>query len=100
MLFPNLNGYSIVVALCYDTDVFGYVQKPKINCGDIEKMPMQDGAEKDNYIYINCATKDCICERKLNYDDMVFPVQHYTYTRLEERKEPVMCLGRVRACHD
>lgn len=44
-ILPKLEGYSVVVALCYDTDVFGCVQKPKINWGDVEKMLIQDGAE-------------------------------------------------------
>lgn len=57
-IFPKLNGYSIVVALCYDTDVFGYVQKPKINWGDIEKMLMQDGAEKVIHIRAEKSIED------------------------------------------
>lgn len=57
-ILPKLEGYSVVVALCYDTDIFGYVQKPKINWSDIEKMLMQDGAEKVIHIRAEKSIED------------------------------------------
>lgn len=57
-IIPKLNGYNIVVALCYDTDVFGYVQKPKINWSEIEKMLKQDGAEKVLHIKAEKSIED------------------------------------------
>lgn len=57
-ILPKLEGYSVVVALCYDTDVFGYVQKPKINWSDIEKILIQDGAEKVIHIRAEKSIED------------------------------------------
>lgn len=47
-----------MVALCYDTDVFGYVQKPKMNWGNIEKMLLQDGAERVIHIRAEKSIED------------------------------------------
>ncbi len=57
-ILPKLDGYSVVVALCYDTDVFGYVQKPKINWDNIEKMLLQDGAERVIHIKAEKSIED------------------------------------------
>lgn len=57
-ILPKLGGYSVVVALCYDTDVFGYVQKPKMNWGNIEKMLLQDGAERVIHIRAEKSIED------------------------------------------
>lgn len=57
-ILPKLDGYSVIVALCYDTDVFGYVQKPKINWSEIEKMLLQDGAERVIHIRAEKSIED------------------------------------------
>lgn len=45
-ILPKVSDYHITVALCYDTDVFGYVQKPKIKWTEVESMLLNDGASK------------------------------------------------------
>lgn len=57
-ILPKLEGYSVTVALCYDTDVFGYVQKPKINWSEIESMLKKDGAEKVLHIKAEKSIED------------------------------------------
>lgn len=45
-ILPKIQGDEITVVLCYDTDVFGYVQKPRINWKEIEGMLINDGANQ------------------------------------------------------
>lgn len=57
-VLPKLNGYQVTVALCYDTDVFGYAQKPKINWREIEKLLLKDGADKVIHIKAEKSIED------------------------------------------
>ena len=55
---PKVEGYQITVAVCYDTDVFGYVQRPKINWKEVEKLLIDDGAHKVIHIKAEKSIED------------------------------------------
>ena len=55
---PKVEGYQITVALCYDADVFGYVQRPKINWKEVEKLLKDDGAHKVLHIKAEKSIED------------------------------------------
>jgi len=57
-VMPKVEGYQITVALCYDTDVFGYVQKPKINWKEVEKLLKNNGAYKVLHIKAEKSIED------------------------------------------
>lgn len=57
-VLPKVEGYQVTVALCYDTDVFGYVQKPKINWKEVEKILKEDGAHKVLHIKAEKSIED------------------------------------------
>jgi len=57
-VLPKVERYQITVALCYDTDVFGYVQKPKINWKEVEKILKDDGAHKVLHIKAEKSIED------------------------------------------
>ena len=57
-VLPKVEGYQIIVALCYDTDVFGYVQRPKINWKEVEKLLKNDGAHKVLHIKAEKSIED------------------------------------------
>lgn len=57
-ILPKVEGYQITVALCYDTDVFGYVQKPKINWKEVEKLLKDGGAHKVLHIKAEKSIED------------------------------------------
>lgn len=57
-ILPKIEGYQVTVALCYDTDVFGYAQKPQINWKEVEKLLKKDGAHKVIHIKAEKSIED------------------------------------------
>lgn len=57
-ILPKVKGCQVTVALCYDTDVFGYVQKPRINWKEVEKILKDDGAHKVLHIKAEKSIED------------------------------------------
>lgn len=57
-ILPKVEGCQVTVALCYDTDVFGYVQKPRINWNEVEKILKDDGAHKVLHIKAEKSIED------------------------------------------
>lgn len=57
-ILVKYKNYTFVVALCRDTDVFEFAQKPKIRWGEVEKQLKEDGAKKVIHVQAVKAIED------------------------------------------
>lgn len=88
-VLPKVEGYQITVALCYDTDVFGYVQKPKINWKEVEKLLKDDGAHRVLHIKAEKSIEDWFLIEKSH---RLFSCSNYVAHNL--RKKHVLLRSR------
>lgn len=65
-ILQKYSGYSFVVVLCYDTDVFEYEECPKINWKEIELELKKSGAESVIHIKAKKSIEDWFLKDEAN----------------------------------